>query len=99
MNSDLQAHSLKGAAAAVSAGGLHALAQALEQAGRAGQWDYFGELLPRTADEFRSAGALLKRSGRSRFGRRAPRSGPGAGTGRQGWSVELFRRTSATHGR
>ena len=59
----LQAHSLKGAAAAVSAGGLHALAQALEQAGRAGQWNYFGELLPRTADEFAKLKTVLDGAG------------------------------------
>jgi HPt (histidine-containing phosphotransfer) domain-containing protein len=59
----LQAHSLKGAAAAVSAGGLHALAQAMEQAGRAGELDDFGELLPRTADEFEHFKCVLRHAG------------------------------------
>jgi PAS domain S-box-containing protein len=59
----LQAHSLKGAAAAVSAGGLRALAQAMERAGRAGEWNDFGELLPRTADEFARLKTELERAG------------------------------------
>jgi HPt (histidine-containing phosphotransfer) domain-containing protein len=59
----LEAHSLKGAAAAVSAGGLHALAQAMELAGRAGEWDDFGELLPRAADEFERFEKALRHAG------------------------------------
>jgi CheY-like chemotaxis protein/HPt (histidine-containing phosphotransfer) domain-containing protein len=59
----LQAHTLKGAAAAVSAGGLRALAQAMERAGRAGRLNDFGELLPRTADEYARLKTVLERSG------------------------------------
>ena len=59
----LQAHSLKGAAAAVSAGGLHDLAQAMEQAGKSGELDNFGELLPRTLDEFEQFKIALRHAG------------------------------------
>ena len=59
----LQAHSLKGAAAAVSAGGLYDLAQAMEQAGKSGELDDFGELLPRTLDEFEQFKIALRRAG------------------------------------
>jgi CheY-like chemotaxis protein len=59
----LQAHTLKGAAAAVSAGGLHDLAQAMERAGRAGELDNFGELLPRTVDEFERLQSALRNAG------------------------------------
>ena len=47
----LQAHALKGAAATVSAEGLHAVALAIEQAGAAGQLDRCGELLPRASKD------------------------------------------------
>ncbi len=47
-----QAHALKGAAATVSAVGLRALAQAIENAGTAGDLTRCGELLPRAAHEF-----------------------------------------------
>ena len=59
----LQAHSLKGAAAAVSAGGLRALAQAMERAGKAGELDDFSELLPRTDDEFERLKGALRHAG------------------------------------
>ena len=59
----LQAHSLKGAAAAVSAGALHDLAEAMEQAGRSGELDEFGELLPRTVDEFERLQSALRHAG------------------------------------
>jgi PAS domain S-box-containing protein len=59
----LQAHSIKGAAAAVSAGGLHTLALAMERAGRAGELDDFGELLPRAVDEFEQFKSALGHAG------------------------------------
>jgi CheY-like chemotaxis protein/HPt (histidine-containing phosphotransfer) domain-containing protein len=59
----LEAHSLKGAAAAVSAGGLQALAQAMERAGRANEWDDFVQLLPRAADEFERFEKALRHAG------------------------------------
>jgi PAS domain S-box-containing protein len=53
------AHDLKGAAATVAAEALHALAEAIEQAGAAGQMERCGELFPRAAEEFeRFRGAL-----------------------------------------
>jgi PAS domain S-box-containing protein len=58
-----QAHSLKGSAATVGAEGLHALALALELAGKAGRLDRCAELLPRVAEEFerfKSASALAR---------------------------------------
>jgi PAS domain S-box-containing protein len=59
----LQAHAMRGAAATLSAGGLRALAQAMEQAGSAGELDNFGELLPRTANEFERLKSSLRRAG------------------------------------
>jgi HPt (histidine-containing phosphotransfer) domain-containing protein len=59
----LHAHSLKGAAAAVSAGGLHDLAQAMESAGNSGELDNFGQLLPRTLDEFEQFKSALRHAG------------------------------------
>jgi PAS domain S-box-containing protein len=59
----LHAHSLKGAAAAVSAGGLHDLAQAMESAGNSGELDDFDELLPRTLDEFEQFQIALRHAG------------------------------------
>ncbi len=47
-----QAHALRGAAATVSADGLHAIALAIELAGKAGQLDACGNLLPRAVEEF-----------------------------------------------
>jgi HPt (histidine-containing phosphotransfer) domain-containing protein len=48
----LQAHALEGAAAAISAGSLRAIAQAMEDAAKAGRLSEFSELLPRTVHEF-----------------------------------------------
>lgn len=48
----LQAHTLKGAAATVSAMGLHAIALQMEGAGKTGRLDRVGELLPRAIQEF-----------------------------------------------
>ena len=48
----LQAHTLKGSAAAVSANRLSAIALKMEQAASAADLDDFGELLPRAAEEF-----------------------------------------------
>ena len=48
----LQAHTLQGGAATVSANGLRAIALAIEEAGLAGRLDRAGELLPRAAEEF-----------------------------------------------
>jgi CheY-like chemotaxis protein len=59
----LHAHSLKGAAAAISASALGDLAQAMEQAGQAGELDSFSELLPRTADEFERLKGALRHAG------------------------------------
>jgi CheY-like chemotaxis protein/HPt (histidine-containing phosphotransfer) domain-containing protein len=59
----LQAHSLKGAAVAVSAGGLQALTLAMERAGRAGELGSFDELMPRTADEFERFEGALRQAG------------------------------------
>jgi PAS domain S-box-containing protein len=59
----LQAHRLGGAAAAVSAGGLRALAQAMERAGTGGKLEDFGTLLPRTAGEFERLKTSLEQAG------------------------------------
>ena len=59
----LQAHALRGAAAAVSAGGLRALAHAMERAGNAGKLDDFGELVPRAAGEFQRLKSALRHAG------------------------------------
>jgi HPt (histidine-containing phosphotransfer) domain-containing protein len=48
----LQAHTLQGGAATVSANGLRAIALAIEEAGLSGRLDRVGELLPRAAEEF-----------------------------------------------
>jgi HPt (histidine-containing phosphotransfer) domain-containing protein len=48
----LQAHTLKGSAATVSAGTLCAVAQEMERAAGTGELDRFGELLPRALEEF-----------------------------------------------
>ena len=59
----LQAHTMRGAAAALSAGGLRALAHAMERAGAAGELQDFAELLPRTAGEFERLKDSLRRAG------------------------------------
>ena len=56
----LQMHALKGAAATVSAQGLHAIAAAMERAGTAGQLDRCGELLPRVVEEFERFKGILE---------------------------------------
>jgi HPt (histidine-containing phosphotransfer) domain-containing protein len=48
----LQAHALKGSAANVSAGSLHAMALEMEQAAGVGELDHVSEILPRMAEEF-----------------------------------------------
>jgi len=58
-----QAHALKGAAATVSAVGLHAIALALERAGSAGRLDHCGELLPRAVEEFERFKSALEGAG------------------------------------
>ena len=58
-----QAHALKGAAATAAADGLHALALAMERAGRDGQLDRCGELLPRAAAEFERFKSTLETAG------------------------------------
>ncbi|MBZ5620075.1 MAG: PAS domain S-box protein [Acidobacteriia bacterium] len=57
------AHALKGAAATVSAEGLHAIARAIERAGTAGQLDLCVELLPRAVEEFERFKSTLERAG------------------------------------
>jgi PAS domain S-box-containing protein len=59
----LQAHAMKGAAATVSAQGLHAVALAMERAATAGQLDRCGGLLPRAAEEFERFQSTLKSAG------------------------------------
>jgi HPt (histidine-containing phosphotransfer) domain-containing protein len=59
----LQAHTLKGSAATVSAGGLSAVALEMERAAGAGELEHFGELLPRTAEEFERLKTTLERAG------------------------------------
>jgi HPt (histidine-containing phosphotransfer) domain-containing protein len=59
----LQAHSLKGSAATVSAGSLRAVALEMERAAGAGELDRLGELLPRTADEFERLKRTLEHAG------------------------------------
>jgi PAS domain S-box-containing protein len=56
----MQAHALAGAAAAVSAGGLRALARAMEHAGTGGKLGDFGGLLPNVADEFERLKSTLR---------------------------------------
>jgi signal transduction histidine kinase/DNA-binding NarL/FixJ family response regulator len=58
-----QAHALKGSAATVSAGGLHAVAQEMERTAAAGPLDRFIELLPRAAEEFERFKNVLERTG------------------------------------
>ena len=59
----LQAHTLKGSAAAVSAGGLRAIAQEMERSAAAGQLDNAGELLFRAAEEFERLKSALENTG------------------------------------
>jgi signal transduction histidine kinase/DNA-binding NarL/FixJ family response regulator len=57
----LQAHTLKGSAATVSAVGLRAIGEEMERA--AGQLDRFGELLPRAVGEFERLKSTLEKTG------------------------------------
>ena len=57
------AHTLKGAAATVSAESLREVAVAIERAGDAGQWDRCGELIPRAEEEFERFKSLLEHAG------------------------------------
>ncbi len=59
----LQAHALMGAAAAVSAGSLRAVAAAMERAGKAGDLDNLGRQLPRAIDELAQLKRVLERAG------------------------------------
>ena len=59
----LRAHALKGAAGAVSAGSLHAVAREMERAAGTGQLARFGELLPRAAEEFERFKNVLELAG------------------------------------
>jgi PAS domain S-box-containing protein len=59
----LQAHTLKGAAATVSAEGLHAVALAMERAGSAGQLDRCGQMLPCVLEEFERFRDALEQAG------------------------------------
>ena len=59
----LLAHTLKGAAATVSAEALRAIALAMERAAAAGQCDHCGELLPRAIEEFERLKSTLERTG------------------------------------
>jgi HPt (histidine-containing phosphotransfer) domain-containing protein len=58
-----QAHTLKGAAAAVSAESLRAVALELERAGEAGLLDQCGQLLPRADQEFERFKNALQQTG------------------------------------
>jgi len=58
-----QAHALQGAAATVSAEGLHAIALAMEHAGVAGRLKRCGELLPRAVEEFERFKSSVERAG------------------------------------
>jgi PAS domain S-box-containing protein len=57
------AHTLKGAAATVSAESLREVALAIERAGDAGQWDQCGELIPRAREEFERFKSFLEHAG------------------------------------
>jgi PAS domain S-box-containing protein len=56
----MHAHALKGAAAAVSANDLRAIAHAMEQSSKAEQLDHCSELLPRAVEEFRRFKSALE---------------------------------------
>ena len=58
-----QAHSLKGAAAAVSAGSLQAIALEMERVGKAGDWNHVRELVPRAMEEFDRLKSALAHAG------------------------------------
>jgi CheY-like chemotaxis protein len=58
-----QAHSLKGAAATISAESLRSVASEMEGAASAGDLDRFGELLPQTVEEFGQFKMTLEHAG------------------------------------
>jgi HPt (histidine-containing phosphotransfer) domain-containing protein len=58
-----EAHALKGAAATVSAERLNAIALAMESAGKGGELDRCGELLPRAVEELERFKSTLEREG------------------------------------
>jgi CheY-like chemotaxis protein/HPt (histidine-containing phosphotransfer) domain-containing protein len=59
----MQVHALKGATATVAAENLHAVAVAMERAGKTGRWDRCGELLPQAAEEFERFKSTLEHDG------------------------------------
>jgi PAS domain S-box-containing protein len=59
----LQAHTLKGGAATVSAIGLQAIALEMEGAGKAGRLDRVSELLPRAIEEFQQLKSTVEHAG------------------------------------
>jgi PAS domain S-box-containing protein len=59
----LQAHALKGAASTVSAMALRAMALAMEQAGKAGELERCGELLPGVVREFERFKTAVRKAG------------------------------------
>ncbi len=59
----LQAHTLKGSAATVSAGALCAIALEMERASGAGELDQVSELLPRAVEEFEAFKSALQHTG------------------------------------
>jgi HPt (histidine-containing phosphotransfer) domain-containing protein len=58
-----QAHTIRGASATVAAEGLHAIAEQMEMAGKAGQLDRCRELLPRAVEELQRFRSALERAG------------------------------------
>src|ERR1019366_5262878 len=59
----IQAHTLKGSAATVSACSLRAIAAEMERVAEAGELDQFGTLLPRAAEEFEQLKSTLEHAG------------------------------------
>jgi light-regulated signal transduction histidine kinase (bacteriophytochrome)/HPt (histidine-containing phosphotransfer) domain-containing protein len=59
----LRAHKLSGASATVAAKALHAVAEAMELAGKAAQLDACRALLPRAVEEFQRYKSTLERTG------------------------------------
>jgi two-component system sensor histidine kinase/response regulator len=58
-----QAHTIKGSSATVAAEGLHAIAVAMELAGKTGRLDRCEELVPRAFEEFELFKSTLERTG------------------------------------
>ena len=59
----LQAHTLQGSAATVSAVGLRTIGQEMERAAADGQLDRFGKLLPQAVEEFERLKSTLRKDG------------------------------------